>query len=622
MHLGIDFGTSSTAAVLTGDGGTVTPLLFDGSPLLPSAVHLDTAAGVLAVGGDAVRGGALDPDRYEPHPKLRAADGSVALGGTGVPVEHLFAAVLWAVHAEALRVTGGTPPHEAALTHPASWDTHRRGALLTAASMAGLPAVTLVPSPVAVARTVLGRRQAPVPAGRCFVVYELGAATFEVTVLRVTAAGPQVVATAGLTGAGGLDLDAAIAAHLLTVAPGTGHRPGGPAGWRLLEQARRAKELLSTGAGAVVPVPGRGEVTLTPQDLDVLATPLVRPTAELTLRTMRDAGVDAASVAGVYLAGGGTRLPLVATLLQRVAGVAPVALDHPELLAAEGSVAVLTAGHPEPAHTPATVLTAGHPEPAHTPATAPAGHPEPAHTPVAVPAAGYAEPARTPAVPQPRAVPEPAALAAAAGGDDGGRLWGWLPRPGAFMPGEAWREAPFQPLQLALPSGSGWTIRARFADGTVFLGRGGGPLLFRSVDGLAGYLLRDAHHEFAGLAGWAQVQERFVAFVREGGDEEQVDLDLVQYNLGYPPQQWMPDLLIAARDVAVELAEAFDLHDVGALLAEGSLLDTVDTLLRDADRAFAGRSARRRLDALDAGAVRHAWHAVVTSLDGVAAWAD
>jgi hypothetical protein len=578
MHLGIDFGTSSTVAVLTGDGGDLTPLLFDGSPLLPSAVHLDVAGGVLAVGGDAVRGGALDPDRYEPYPKLRAADATVTLGGTGVPVVHLFAAVLWAVHAEALRVTGGVAPLEVALTHPGSWGAHDRGALLTAASMAELPAARLVPSPVAVACTLLGRLRVPVPAGQCLVVYELGAGTFEVTVLRPTAGGPQVVAAAGLAGAGGLDVDAAIAAHLLSMT-GDGGGPDGT-GQRqlLLDSARLAKELLSAGTPAVVTVPGGGEVTLTPEDLDRIATPLLRPTAELTLRTMRAAGVDAASVAGVFLAGGGTRMPLVTTLLHRVAGVRPVALERPELAAAEGSVAMLAAA----------------------PVAAPAG-PAPATT------------ARAGTAPD-----------GEGDGGDGGQLWSWLPAPGAFIPGRAWRDAPFHPLQLGLPSGNGWTIRARFVEPehTVFLSRGGGPLLFRSVDGLAAYLLRAGDHELAALQGWERARDRFVSLVRDPGDEDQIDLDLVQYNLSFPPQRWMPDLLVAARDVAVELAEAFDLRDVGALLGEGGLLDGVDDLLRDAERTLGGRSARRRLDALDADAVRHAWHAIVARLDGIAAWAD
>ena len=50
--LGIDFGTSNTAAVLGWPDGRTTPLLFDGAPLLPSAVYLDGSGGLL-VGADA-----------------------------------------------------------------------------------------------------------------------------------------------------------------------------------------------------------------------------------------------------------------------------------------------------------------------------------------------------------------------------------------------------------------------------------------------------------------------------------------------------------------------------------------------------------------------------------------
>ncbi|WP_460493696.1 Hsp70 family protein [Dactylosporangium cerinum] len=349
---------------------------------------------------------------------------------------------------------------------------------------------------------------------------------------------------------------------------------------------RLAKELLSAGTSAVVPVAGRGEVTLTPDDLERIATPLVRPTADLTLRVMRDAGVDAASVAGVYLAGGGTRMPLVATLLHRVVGIPPVASGQPELLAAEGSVAVLAAPHP-PAATP---------------------HPQ------AVPEV----------VPDPTVPDSGGPDSGAPDSGEGGRLWDWLPAHPVLISGWTWRDAPFHPLRLGLPSGYGWTIRARFAEPehTVFLSRGGGPLLFRSVAGLATYLLQAGDHELAGLDGWPAARDLFVSLVHDAGDEDEVDLDLVQYNLGFPPRQWMPDLLVAARDVAVDLAEAFGLQDVIALLAEGSLLDGVDDLLRHADRTLAGRSARRRLDAVDADAVRWDWHAIVTRLDGIIAWAD
>ncbi|GAA0927014.1 CHAT domain-containing protein [Virgisporangium aurantiacum] len=80
MHLlGIDFGTSNTVGMLRLPDGRVRPLLFDGSPLLPSAVYLDTA-GTLLVGRDAGRRSRLDPRRFEPHPKSRIDDGGILLG--------------------------------------------------------------------------------------------------------------------------------------------------------------------------------------------------------------------------------------------------------------------------------------------------------------------------------------------------------------------------------------------------------------------------------------------------------------------------------------------------------------------------------------------------------------
>jgi molecular chaperone DnaK (HSP70) len=78
--LGIDYGTSSTVAVLRHPGGKVRPLLFDSSPLLPSAVFRNDS-GRLLVGRDAEHAARLDPARYEPHPKRRIDDLEVLLGG-------------------------------------------------------------------------------------------------------------------------------------------------------------------------------------------------------------------------------------------------------------------------------------------------------------------------------------------------------------------------------------------------------------------------------------------------------------------------------------------------------------------------------------------------------------
>ncbi len=54
-------------------------MLFDGSPLLPSAVYADTD-GRLLTGRDALHSARLAPARLEPNPKLRVNDGTEVRG--------------------------------------------------------------------------------------------------------------------------------------------------------------------------------------------------------------------------------------------------------------------------------------------------------------------------------------------------------------------------------------------------------------------------------------------------------------------------------------------------------------------------------------------------------------
>ncbi|GAA1030804.1 hypothetical protein GCM10009557_24090 [Virgisporangium ochraceum] len=85
---------------------------------------------------------------------------------------------------------------------------------------AGCPAVgggsarSFVSEPVAAANyftTVAGHRIAP---GAAALVYDLGAGTFDASVVRRTDDGFEVLASRGRSDAGGLDIDAAIVAHL------------------------------------------------------------------------------------------------------------------------------------------------------------------------------------------------------------------------------------------------------------------------------------------------------------------------------------------------------------------------------------------------------------------------
>jgi actin-like ATPase involved in cell morphogenesis len=337
--LGVDLGTSHTVAMLRHPGGRVRPLLFDGQPLLRSAVFLDTG-GKLHVGADALRLGYADPGRLQAHPKRLVGAGTIRRGETSVAVSELLAALLDAVGREAVAAVGVLPP--AVLTHPAFWGDKHRSVLTEALGKAGWPAGTrLVPGPVAAARyyaEVLARPSSPA-------VFDFGAGSLDVAVVR----DGRVTASGGASDLGGLDLDAALVEYLgkslAGSEPEAWHALAEPVTlgqWRarrqLWEDVRGAKEMLSRGGFAPVPVPGvEHAVELTREELEAVVDPLVR-------RAVAEAAQVIEGAAELFLVGGSTRVPMVARLLRGELGIAPTVVDQPELAIAEGAALLAEGG--------------------------------------------------------------------------------------------------------------------------------------------------------------------------------------------------------------------------------------------------------------------------------------
>lgn len=350
VRLGVDFGTSHTVAAVVGGGRAVQALLFDATPLLPSGVYAESGGGVVLTGRDAEVAGRRDPARFEPNPKRLVDDGAVLLGDREVPIVEVVAAILARVASEAVRVAGG-PVGATVLTHPVTWGVRRRAVLTEAAALAGLVDVALVAEPVAAAVYFTRVLALAVPVGGAVAVYDLGAGTFDTAVLRRGAGdGWEVLANAGLAETGGLDLDAAIVDWVgervgmrrpdvwreLLTASDDGHRRLRQALWT---DARIAKEQLSRTSSAVIPVPGLdAEAHLTREEFEQRARPFLARTVELTATTVARAGLRVEDLAGVFLVGGSSRIPLVATLLHQRLGVAPTVIEQPELVVAQGSL--------------------------------------------------------------------------------------------------------------------------------------------------------------------------------------------------------------------------------------------------------------------------------------------
>ncbi|MFC0006781.1 Hsp70 family protein [Micromonospora siamensis] len=364
--LGVDLGTSNTVAVLRWPDGRTRPLLFDGQPILPSGVYAD-AEGALHVGRDAQRLGQAEPRRYEPNPKRRVDEATVPLGDREYSPAELLAATLRAVADSAVGAVGFLPP--AVVTYPAAWDEDRRQVLHDALRLAGWPEAAehtlsgpvppgtrLLKEPVAAARYYTETLRRPVPVGAAIAVFDFGGGTLDVAVVRNEGADPwgdsgfRVVSTGGVPDLGGLDLDAALV-ELLGELVGADHpqewerlsSPETSTGRRdsqqLWEAVRGAKEMLSRGLISPVAVPGVEEAAqLTRNDLERLATPLLARAVDETRKVIAAADLEPTGLAGLFLVGGSSRVPLVARMLHAELGVAPTVLEQPELPVAEGAL--------------------------------------------------------------------------------------------------------------------------------------------------------------------------------------------------------------------------------------------------------------------------------------------
>ena len=368
--LSVDLGTSNTVAVLAAHGRPPRVVEVDGSATMPSAVYCEED-GTLVVGRDAERRARLDPARFEPNPKRRVDDGVLLLGDNVVPVTDALAAVLRRVLEETTRQLGGEPLDEVRLTHPAQWGPTRRNVLLSSARLAGVTGeIVLVPEPVAAAS-----HYASLSVGQALAVYDLGAGTFDVAIVGATQSGFTVLAEDGLPDLGGLDVDQALLEH---VGRQVSHRD--PAAWQRLlrpestadrrarrtlqEDVRAAKESLSRHSHTEVPMPEPFEdVLVNRSDLEALVRPSMMRSVELLESTIRSTGMAPNQLAGIYLVGGASRIPLVATMIAEQVRIVPTSLDQPETSVALGAHHVpkngITPRSQEPARPkePDTVVT-------------------------------------------------------------------------------------------------------------------------------------------------------------------------------------------------------------------------------------------------------------------------
>src|SRR5580693_8387660 len=365
--LGVDLGTTFTAAAVARDGRVEMATLGDHTDAVPSVV-LIRADGTVLTGEAAERRAAAEPDRVARSVKRRFGDPvPVILGGTSYTAAALMAHQLRAV-ADLVSGREGGRPAMVTLTYPANWGPYKRKLFAQVPGLAGLGEVRMLTEPEAAAAHYA--RSAHLDPGALVAVYDLGGGTFDATVLRTTEHGFDILGRPeGIEGLGGVDFDEAVFTHVDQTLDGAVSRldPADPratsAAIRLRHECVTAKEALSADTETTIPVllpELQTEVRLTRGEFEKMIRPAIDVTIASLRRALQSAQIDPSQLHTVLLVGGSSRIPMVAHLVSAELGC-PTSVDaHPKHAVALGAAAVGAAKTPAgPVGAPPPPVVAG-----------------------------------------------------------------------------------------------------------------------------------------------------------------------------------------------------------------------------------------------------------------------
>ncbi len=355
--LGIDLGTTQTAAAIRADGRVEVVRLGARRPEIPSLLFVKPDGGFL-IGDAAERRGQAEPARLAREFKRRIGDPvPILVGGSPFSAHALTAKLLRHVLDSVTHLQDG-PPAVVTVTHPANWGPYKREQLDQAIRLADAGQVLMRTEPEAAAlQHATARRIGP---GETVAVYDLGGGTFDAAVLRRD--GGEFVLLGepdGIEQLGGVDFDEAVFGHVVGLlgSQAQGWDPDDPEVVTALARLRRdcmeAKEALSSDTEVMIPValPGlHTRVRLNRSELESMIAPSLEETVAAMHRALRSAGITAPEVSAVLLAGGSSRIPLVAQMLSTAFERPVVADPHPEhsfaMGAAVATSTVLDGGSP------------------------------------------------------------------------------------------------------------------------------------------------------------------------------------------------------------------------------------------------------------------------------------
>lgn len=157
----------------------------------------------------------------------------------------------------------------------------------------------------------------------------------------------------------------------------------------------------------------------------------------------------------------------------------------------------------------------------------------------------------------------------------------------------------------------------------VFLSHQGRLHLFETREGLVDFVRSGAEHDLTQLDTWPELVKQVHAADVVPLDEDSYELDLVVENLRGGPDAWDPALIIKAGEIARDLAYALRLEPVLAALSPGSPLDDLDEALRSTESGgFGSFFAKRKLRRIKEQQAALGWRTIIGKISAAVDWRE
>ena len=323
--IGIDLGTTnSAAAVMIGGASVIVPSEEGPTPygkMFPSVVAF-TDENERLVGELAMMHAAENPDRTVIGIKRKMGSSQkVTIGKRDYTPQEISAMILQKIKMDAEAYLG-TEVEKVVITVPAYFNDSQRTATKDAGKIAGLEVLRLINEPTA-ASLAFGLDKEKEDELK-IAVLDLGAGTFDVTILKLREGVFKVISTSGDTHLGGLDMDEKIVEFLLDELEKKYQldlRSDIKAMQKLRAAAESAKITLSSARSTIVRVgAGSGaskELKMSRSKLEELIEPVIRRLDDPIKHALEDAKLAPEGIDKLVLVGGPTRMPVVREKIER-----------------------------------------------------------------------------------------------------------------------------------------------------------------------------------------------------------------------------------------------------------------------------------------------------------------